>query len=129
MSDEQLEAIRQRWQASTPGEWVTGAPDEDSVYAFRVVSVTGNYTDDDAELVTVIEDEADVELNDLVFIAAAHQDIPALLDVIRQKDVLIANQQDEMRRNDDAYWALESAFDALSKKCFQATRQIEEVQP
>ena len=120
MSDEQLEAIRQRWQMSTQGEWVTGSPNVDSIYAFKVLSLTKDYCDPGCQLVTVIDNESHVELNDLVFIAAAHQDIPALLDVIRQKNVLIANQQDEMRRNDDAYWALESAFEALSKKCHQA---------
>ena len=84
MTYEELEAIHQRWQMTTPGEWVTGAPDEDSVYAHSVLALTKDYIDPDCELITVLDYDVRNVPADLVFIAAAHQDIPALLEEIKQ---------------------------------------------
>jgi hypothetical protein len=80
MNAKELDAIKQRWYMTTPGEWVTGAPDADSVYASRVLALTHEYTDPDCKLITVFDCDACNGPADLVFVAAAHQDIPALLD-------------------------------------------------
>lgn len=87
MTDEQLQAIRQRWMDSTPGEWITTADvdiDGETPYWDRVISVAA---DDDAEtaLSEIVQlPEYEDQSADLIFIAAAHQDIPALLDEIER---------------------------------------------
>ena len=47
MTDEQLQAIRQRWMDSTPGEWITTADvdiDGETPYWDRVISVAVSKT-------------------------------------------------------------------------------------
>jgi len=87
MLDEQMKAIQNRWQASTPGEWITTAGSEGSLYENRIVCLQGEYTDPDAKLIDLIDMSGvrdDCTAEDLQFIAEAHQDIPALLDEIKQ---------------------------------------------
>ena len=87
MTDEQMKAIQNRWQASTPGEWITTAGSEGSLYENRIVCLQGEYTDPDGKLIDLIDMSGvrdDCTAEDLQFIAEAHQDIPALLDEIKQ---------------------------------------------
>lgn len=84
MTSEQIAEIIARWQASTPGVWITlaGSPDPNQVYADEVIAVR----DDDPEtsgldhVLTV--PELDDRPADLIFAAHAHQDIPALVEEI-----------------------------------------------
>ena len=86
--DKEIESIRQRWLMTTSGEWVTGAPDQESVYASRVLTLIGDYIDPDCRVVEVISDEQ-ASPSDLVFIAHAHQDVPFLLHEITRLSQLV----------------------------------------
>ena len=121
--EENLLTIRQRWQAATPGEWITTASSEGSLYENRIVVRQGEYTDPDVKLIDLIDLNStsdDCTAEDLCFIAEAHQDVPMLIDEVIRLQVYAANLEDELRAADGAYWALKSAFDALSSRCHQA---------
>lgn len=85
MDELNLAAIQQRWQTTTPGEWITTAGSEGSAFELRIVSRQGDYTDPDARLIDLIDlssSDADATAADLVFIAEAHQDVPRLIEEI-----------------------------------------------
>lgn len=85
MEELNLAAIQQRWEATTPGEWITTAESEGSAYELQIVSVLGEYTDPDAILIDLIDlssSDSDFTAADLIFIAEAHQDVPRLIEEI-----------------------------------------------
>jgi hypothetical protein len=86
MTDEQLQAIRQRWMDSTPGEWITTADvdiDGETPYWDRVISVAVSDEYAETALSEIVQlPECEDQSADLIFIAAAHQDVPALLEEI-----------------------------------------------
>lgn len=109
MSELNLAAIQQRWQATTPGEWITTANTEGSAYELRIVTLQGDDPDPDARLITLIDlgsTDADATAADLVFMAEAHQDVPQMIEEInRLRAELAAVPVEAINR----YWRNSSA--------------------
>jgi prefoldin subunit 5 len=129
MLDEQMKAIQNRWQASTPGEWITTAGSEGSLYENRIVCLQGEYTDPDAKLIDLIDMSGvrdDCTAEDLQFIAEAHQDIPALLDEIKQLRFKLDHlrAQVEQLTADAAEWR--RAYNTLERSEFQLREELSE---
>lgn len=104
MDELNLAAIQQRWEATTPGEWITTAQYEGSAYETRIICLQGDYPDPDARMITLI-DLCDAytyaTTPDLIFIAEAHQDVPRLIEEIaRLRAELAAVPVEAIRR----YW-------------------------
>lgn len=104
-----LAAIRARHAASTPGTWITTADIDDphSPWGLEIICV-GDYDDPDARLNHIVRvPDHDDRPADLCFIADAHQDIPALLDMIERLQT--------QRRQDDAEINQSSAADQIAE--------------
>jgi hypothetical protein len=104
LTEAQLQQIRDRLAATTPGEWHLDDPYSSRVY----VSPSGGLADDSLFVCYVNGDgsEAEDRLN-AAFIAAAHQDVPLLLAALAERDGIIH----DMQQDKDAYHrGRESAF-------------------
>jgi len=80
LSDEDLKEIRRRWEASTPGPWVSYIEGRDFTSEASGDSVIGrgvNRAEDDLYLTGGTAADQD-------FIAHAHQDLPLLLGEIER---------------------------------------------
>ncbi len=87
MTDAELMAIEERWKKATSGTWITTAnPDSaETPWGWNEVIAVGDYDDPDARLDHIVQtDELDDRSEDLIFIAEAHQDVPALLAEVRR---------------------------------------------
>lgn len=88
MTDAELQEIRDRHAATTPGEWKVGIPDDALCHCFhlsRTLSgkrVCCNVFANECEDVTA--PCAGLDPVDAAFIAHAHQDVPALLAEIER---------------------------------------------
>lgn len=94
--EERIAQIMARWQASTPGEWITTADSPGSAYDGEIVAVRYSADDPtDARLDRVLTvPELDDRPDDLIFAAHAHQDIPALVEALTaaRRELAIATQ-------------------------------------
>ena len=84
MTDAEIAAIMARWQASTPGNWITlaGHPDPNQIYADEVIAVRDGDPETSGLDHVLTVPELDDRPDDLIFAAHAHQDIPALVEEI-----------------------------------------------
>ena len=92
--DDRIAEIMARWQASTPGEWITTAYAPDSLYANEIVAVCDQDDPEIDGLHHVLKvDDLDERPDDLIFAANAHQDIVFLVGVIAERNAMIASQR------------------------------------
>ena len=107
MDDLSLAAIQKRWQATTPGEWITTADHEGSLLEFRIVTLQGDAGDQTFyDLIDLSSTDSNFTAADLVFVAAAHQDVPRLIEEIaRLRAELAAVPVEAINR----YWRNSSA--------------------
>ena len=90
---QRISEIAARWQAATPGNWITtaGGNDPNVIYADEVIAVCDQNDPEIAGLHHIVKvDALDDRPDDLIFIAEAHQDVPFLLSVIEERDAEIA---------------------------------------
>lgn len=78
MNDQRIQKIRERLQATTPGEWVPWSPDKKSVPA-QAVKVKGS---SEFVCITTFYGDFDAGSKDAEFIANAKEDIQFLLDML-----------------------------------------------
>ena len=78
MTEQELAAIEARWKASTPGQWTV-----ESRCGIRGDDPGGSYGYDIPELPTPWLKGMVARHADAAFIAAAHQDVPALIAALR----------------------------------------------
>ena len=111
-TNKRIAEIMARWQASTPGEWITSAEFPESLYAGEVIAVCDQDDPEISGLHHVLKvDDLDDRPADLIFAANAHQDIPFLVSVIAESNALInslrfqiGQHEDEARKDGNALW-------------------------
>lgn len=125
LTQAQIEDIRKRAEAATPGPWGTGIEYEQSS--------RGNYVYSEKNLMIVCaeQDNTDCQLEteDATFIANARQDIPVLLDYIAQLQSAAFELLEKYKKAEEAVIAeyshdQERSFSELKEELWQYRKQI-----
>lgn len=119
-TNHQIAEIVARWQASTPGTWITCADSDDpkQPYASEIIAICDQDDPETDGLHHVLKvDDLDDRPADLIFAAGAHQDIPFLVSVIAEQNARIRSQ---LKHIDD----LNSARDKARAYSREIDRQL-----